>query len=146
MNVTELRKTGIEILGDTPWGSHFCHFYETKEDLLDCLVPYFKAALENNEFSVWVLFEPVTEEDAKTALRAAVPDVDRRIEAGDIELISYAEWYLEGGSFDLTRVVNSLRHKLSAALAKGYDGMRVNGNEAWVTNEDWRDFTEYEDR
>ena len=37
-----LRKTGIEVIGDVPWGTHFCQFYETKQDLLDVLVPYFK--------------------------------------------------------------------------------------------------------
>ena len=30
-----LRKTGIRVMGDMPWGAHICIFYETKEDLLD---------------------------------------------------------------------------------------------------------------
>lgn len=51
------RKTGIDILGDVPWGTHFCLFYKTKEDLCDILVPYFKAGLENNEFCMWVCWE-----------------------------------------------------------------------------------------
>ena len=54
----ELRKSGIEIVGDVPWGIHFCHFYETKQDLFDILIPYFKTGLENNEFCVWVIFRP----------------------------------------------------------------------------------------
>jgi len=33
----ELRKTGISVVGDMPWGTHLCHFYETKQDLLDIL-------------------------------------------------------------------------------------------------------------
>ena len=28
-----LSKTGISVIGDMPWGRHFCHRYETKEDL-----------------------------------------------------------------------------------------------------------------
>ncbi|MHC4720030.1 MAG: MEDS domain-containing protein, partial [Planctomycetota bacterium] len=48
------RKTGIEIVGDVPWGTHFCQFYQTKDDLIDVLVPYFKAGLKNNEFCMWV--------------------------------------------------------------------------------------------
>ena len=28
---TELRKTNISVVGDIPWGTHFCHFYETKK-------------------------------------------------------------------------------------------------------------------
>ena len=37
------RKSGIALVGDLPWGTHFCQFYRTRKDLLDILVPYFKA-------------------------------------------------------------------------------------------------------
>jgi hypothetical protein len=38
---TEMPKTGIDVIGDmAAWGTHFCLFYETKEDLLDTLVSY----------------------------------------------------------------------------------------------------------
>jgi len=33
-----VRKTGISVVGDVPWGAHFCSFYETKQDLLDILI------------------------------------------------------------------------------------------------------------
>ena len=42
----ELRKTGISVIGDVPWGTHFCSFYETKGDLLETLVLYFKKGIE----------------------------------------------------------------------------------------------------
>jgi hypothetical protein len=32
------RPSGIEGLGDMSWGTHFCLFYETREDLLDILI------------------------------------------------------------------------------------------------------------
>jgi hypothetical protein len=38
--VEEIRKTGIDIIGDAPWGTHLCQFYQTGEDLIDILVPY----------------------------------------------------------------------------------------------------------
>ena len=41
-----LRRTGIALVGDMPWGTHFCFFYETIQDLLDILVPYIKAGFE----------------------------------------------------------------------------------------------------
>src|SRR6476619_380331 len=43
---TEMRKTGIDVVGDMPWGTHFCLFYETKDDILDTLVSFCKAGLE----------------------------------------------------------------------------------------------------
>ena len=61
----EKRKSGIDIVGDVSWGTHFCQFYQTKEDLLDILVPYFKLGLENNEFFMCVTSEPLKVEDAR---------------------------------------------------------------------------------
>ena len=72
----ELRKTGISVVGDMPWGTHLCHFYETKQDLLDILIPYFTAGLEHNEFCMWVTCEPLSAEEARHALRQAVPGAD----------------------------------------------------------------------
>ena len=57
---TEMRKSGIDVIGDMPWGTHFCLFYETKEDLLDTLISYCKAGLESEEFCLWVVAEPLT--------------------------------------------------------------------------------------
>ena len=139
-----LRRTGINAVGDIPWGGHFCHFYETKQDLLDILVPYFKAGLEDNEFCLWIISEPLGTKEATQALREAVPDVERYLATRSIEIISHKEWYLDGGTFDGVRVINSWKEKLEQALARGYAGMRVHGNEAWLTDEDWKQFLEYE--
>jgi hypothetical protein len=32
---TEMRRTGLDVVGDMPWGTLFCLCYETKADLLD---------------------------------------------------------------------------------------------------------------
>ena len=45
----QLRQTGIGVVGDVPWGTHFFLFHETKEDLMDAVVPYLKAGLEGRE-------------------------------------------------------------------------------------------------
>jgi hypothetical protein len=66
--VTRLRKTGIGVVDSLPWGTHLCQFYETKQDLLDVLVPYFKAGLHNNEMCVWVTSAPLEEAEAREAL------------------------------------------------------------------------------
>ncbi len=75
--IAEMRKSGVEVVGDMPWGTHFCLFYETKEDLLETLAAYCKAGLESQEFCLWVVAEPLKEEDARNALKRAVPDFGR---------------------------------------------------------------------
>lgn len=139
-----LRKSGIDVIGDVPWGTHFCQFYQTRQDLLDILVPYFKAGLENNEFCMWVVSEPLQREEALQAMREVFPEVDRYLEDGRIEIIPHTEWYLKGGTFDSQRVLNSWVEKLNQALAKGYNGLRLTGNTFWLEKAGWREFIEYE--
>ena len=74
----KLRRTGIGAVGDVPWGTHFFLFYEAKEDLLETLVPYFYAGLEDGEFCMWVVPEPLTQEEALVALRRAIPVPEER--------------------------------------------------------------------
>jgi hypothetical protein len=66
---TALRASGISVVGAMPWGTHGCLFYETTQDLLDTLVPYFKAGLGHREFCLWILSKPLTEEEARRALQ-----------------------------------------------------------------------------
>jgi len=140
-----LRKSGIDIIGDVPWGTHFCQFYQTKENLMDTLVPYFKAGLENNEFCIWIISEPSEVEETKEVLRRAIPDFDIYLKNGQIELISYTHWYFIEGSFDSERVFNCLVEKLNKALANGYEGLRLTECTLWLKDKDWNVFTNYEE-
>ncbi|MCU1341984.1 MAG: sensory transduction histidine kinase, partial [Candidatus Acidoferrum typicum] len=142
---TEMRRTGLDVVGDMPWGTHFCLFYETRADLLETLVHYCKAGLENQEFCLWVVAEPLTAEDARHALKRAVPDLDQYLADHSIEIVAARDWYLQDGKFDLNRVISGWNEKLAGASARGYAGVRVTGDTAWLEKKDWKDFCEYED-
>src|SRR6202045_1107462 len=141
----EMRKTGVDVVGDMPWGTHFCLFYETRADLLETLVSYCKAGLESQEFCLWVVAEPLTGEDAIHALERAIPDLDRHLADQSIEIVAAREWYLQDGTFDLNRVISGWNEKLARASARGYAGVRVTGDTAWLEKKDWKDFCEYEE-
>ncbi len=142
---TEKRKSGIALIGDMPWGTHFCQFYKTKKDLLDILVPYFRAGLENNELCIWVTSDFLTREDALRAMRKGMPGFREFLSKRQVEIFPYTDWYLKGGSFDLKRTLNMWMEKHNEALSRGFDGMRVSGNPYWIDNKkDWDDFTCYE--
>jgi PAS domain S-box-containing protein len=115
-----------------------------------------------------VVADPLGEEEAREALRLAVPEAEQHLEAGRIEIVPHTyflqprgqetspsgqieivphnDWYLKGGAFDADRVIGGWSEKLSVALAKGYAGMRVNGNEAWLTKGNWKNFAQYEQK
>lgn len=140
----EFTASGIENLGDIPWGTHLCDFFDTKQDLLDILVPYFKAGLKNNEFCLWIISEPINVREAFEAIEEAVPGFNEYFEKGCIEILPHSDWYLKGGKFDPRSVINGWFEKLNIALAKGFRGMRVSGMKSWIGNEVWEDFMDYE--
>ena len=141
---TALRQTGIGGVGEVPWGTHFCHFYLTLQDLLDVLVPYVQAGLESNEYCVCALSEPVSRHDVWEALSGAIADFDRHRERGSIELLDARAWYLPDSVVDAHRLARAWRAKLETALARGYAGLRVSGDTAWLEKHDWVDFCAYE--
>ena len=140
----QTRRTGLDIIGDVPWGTHFCHFYRTKHELIEVLVPYFKAGLESNEFCMWVTAEPLVEQDARKAMSEAIPDFDRYLKTGQIEIMPHDRWYLKDGVFDSERVLHGWVDKLDSALSRGYSGLRLTGNAAWLKKKDWTSFADYE--
>jgi DNA repair protein RadC len=140
------RRTGINAIGCVPWGTHLCLFYQTKRELLDILVPYFKAGLENNEFCRWITSGTLRKEEAEEAMTKAMPKFTQYLERRQIEIIPYVEWYLKDGTFHPEGVINAGIDKHDKALANGYDGMRVAGDTTWVKKEDRQDFFHYEGR
>jgi DNA-binding CsgD family transcriptional regulator len=138
-----LRKPDIKFLGDVARGTHACLFYETNEDLLDTVVPYFKAGLESKEFCLWAISEPLSEEDAIRALRRGIPGFDRYLADRSIEILPGREWYL-GDRFDLQRITGGWLEKLRGARARGYRALRVSGNAFWLGTKHWKDFCAYE--
>ncbi len=140
----EIRKSGLAIIGDIPWGTHFCQFYQTKQDLLDILVPYFQAGLENNEFCMWVTADNLTAAEARKAMTKAVKGFSQYLKKGQIEILPYTEWYLQDGRFDSERVLGGWVEKQEHAVQKGYAGLRLTGNTFWLEKKNWQSFADYE--
>jgi len=143
---TPLRKSGIGFLGDIAWGAHFCHFYETKNDLLATLVPYFSAGLEAKELCVWLVAKPLTPRDARSALRRAVPELERHIADGSIEIRSGPDWHLRDGVIDIETMTAFWDAKLELAMDRGFAGLRVSGSPAALCRRDRGAFLEYEEK
>ncbi|MFC1999202.1 MEDS domain-containing protein [Chloroflexota bacterium] len=141
----QIRSTGIDIIGDVPWGTHLCQFYQTREDLLEILVPYFKKGLESNEYCMWVTSEPLQAQEAELAMRQAMPDFQQYAEKDQIDIIPYSEWYTKSGHFDSKRVLTGWVERLNQALDRGYDGLRLTGNTFWLEEKDWLGFRDYEE-
>ncbi len=138
--------TKSDISWNVPWGTHICLFYETKKDLIDILVPYFRTGLENNEFCMWITSMPLNEKEAKDALRGAMPDFDQYLQGRHIQIVSHSQCYLRDDFFDPQRVLNAWLENLNQALVAGFEGMRIASDGSWFKRKDWAALTKYEEQ
>ena len=118
-------KTGLDSPTAVHAVTHGCLFYETKQDLLDTLIPFFKTGLEHQEACLWIISEPLTPEEADQALRRAIPDLDRFLIRHSMEFTSCSGWCVGAGSDDFQHILELLRGKLAEALTRGHCGLRV---------------------
>jgi PAS domain S-box-containing protein len=140
----ELRRSGIEVIGNVPWGTHFCQFYETSQDLVETLVPYFREGLEANEFCMWVTSPPLQVEQAIAALRTAIPNLNDYLAKRQIEILNYSQWYARTGRFDADDVLQGWVDKLAISRQLGFEGLRLTGNTFWLEQDTWEEFIDYE--
>jgi two-component sensor histidine kinase/PAS domain-containing protein len=136
--------SGLPTVPHIQWGSHLAHFFGSGAELRDVLVPYFKAGLENNERCLWITGQALRAEEARSALRAAVPDLDKRERNGQIDIRDGDEWYKAGDKLQPRELIAALVQREHDAIEFGYAGLRTNGNCAWVSADQWPDFLNYE--
>jgi PAS domain S-box-containing protein len=136
--------SGLPAFPRLQWGSHLVQFFGNGTELRDLLVPYFKAGLENNERCLWVTGSAFNADQARAALRAEVSDLDKREREKQIEIANAGEWYASGEKLRPHDIVLGLLQREQEAVGLGYEGLRTNGNCAWVSADQWPDFRDYE--
>lgn len=141
--IDKYRDFGSQVLDIMPWGSHIAQFYNVKDELTEMLVPYIKSGLQQNELCLWITAE-MSGSEALDALSKKMPDVQSYIDSHQLQMSTYKDWYLSGGSFNVQRVLNGALGKCVEAQSNGYSGFRVTGNTNWLDSSDWDAFMEYE--
>jgi excisionase family DNA binding protein len=132
------------IVSDICWGTHVCQLYHTKQDLIDVLVPYFKAGLENNELCMWITSEPLKVHEATAALSEAVEGLDTYIKRSHIKILDQRDWYNRAGKFDAIAMLQSWLKREDLALGKGFNGLRVCAHTFDLQQRDWHNLISYE--
>jgi PAS domain S-box-containing protein len=140
----ELPRTGISVVGDAPWGVHFSLFYDTQNDLLDAIVPYFAEGLEAHELCVWAPSEPSVEKAAIAKLRERVADFDHYLSDKSFESFCYEDFFKPDGRLDIAAALAQWEKWDQRAHDQGYSGLRGSGNLSWVKKESWAICHEYE--
>jgi excisionase family DNA binding protein len=138
------RTTGIHCVGLVPWGTHICQFYQSKSDLVDILVPYFRMGLENNEYCLWTAADPLSAEECLVELGKAVPDLNLYLSRKQITVTDAETIYARQGKFDAESTLQTLIETVELALKHGFDGLRASSNTSWLPKREWTAFAHYE--
>lgn len=112
---------------------------------MDIVVPYFKAGLENNEFCVWITSQPLQVEEAKEALRKGISDFEVYVWKGQIEVVSYSDWYIKDYITNSNKSLKIWIEKLNHKVAADYEGLRLSEDPIWAEAHR-KDFVYYEKR
>src|SRR5215813_13660768 len=147
MNVATLSHMtccGLPGIDGVPFGTHACHFYKNRDELIAALVPYFVAGLSANERCLWITAAPLPAREALDELRAAWPDADRAIDSGKLRIRDFDEWYASIGQSKGHDVVQLWLGEEERALEEGFSGLRVTGNISFLTPATWSPFMAYE--
>lgn len=127
-----LRDSGLDIVGEMPWGTHLSLFYETRHDLIDVIVPYFAAGLVAGERCLWLSTDPEIEYVVRDHLLRRVPDFAAREAAGQVAFTPAGVWYRQGGRFDVDEALGRWDELDRQTREQGYTGLRVSGDIGWV--------------
>jgi len=143
MSDIRVTASGIPGIGKVSYGSHLCHFYRTREDVIQSIVPYFAAGLKNREMCFWGTASPLHADEARTELARLVPDLSKLERQGRLEIFDHYEWFRDNRSGDPVKDLLLLEEK---ALKSGCKGLRCGGNISWLTRKDCPTFAAYERR
>jgi DNA-binding CsgD family transcriptional regulator len=125
------------VLAGVKHGSHLCAFYETKDDLIDLVLPFFAGGAKRGDACVWMMPDSVSAEEAALHGRAAVAE-------SGIELYAGRKFYLRESHFEREPVESFWNEKLPQALDAGHSGVSASGDAFWLQPSDWNAFLEYE--
>ena len=120
-----------------------CHFFPTRQELIDGLVPYFEAGIDNNEQCIWLTSSPLPAQDALVEISQS-EKLMRAVRSDQLRVFDAADWYGELESFDAERAIQLWLEKEQRALADGFQGLRITGNTSFVTRASWNQLMEYE--
>ncbi|MFM0055521.1 MEDS domain-containing protein [Paraburkholderia phytofirmans] len=139
------RKSGFPALGGLSWGSHLCHFYESRSELLSVTAEFLHAGLANREAAVWVAPALLGPDKARYMLTRTAPALAQYIDAGQLQILDGAQIYASPKTgFNGGATVGLWSKAINDALGRGFEGLRVAGDAVCNETTDWVALLDYE--
>lgn len=145
---TTLRNSGIDKVGKIPWGTHFCYFYYTIEELLSIIIPFITEGLKNNEVCIWVVPKNINHDDAFDLLSEELDanDTENINLKNQLYLMRYNDFYLECKEIIEKKPSSILKKIWTNVSSDNYDGIRLTGDVGWLKRDCFEQFITYESK
>lgn len=112
-------------------GDHVCHFYRSDDERYEVLLAYVVAGLRRREQVVCVLDE-AAQQDLLRCLDDRGHLAQPCLASGQLLLLENVATYAPDGQFVAHRMFAALHQFADAAVAAGYDGVRLVGDISWL--------------
>jgi hypothetical protein len=127
--------------------THLSAFYRSEKDLLSLVSTFIQAGLLQQEYCLWVTAPPLPRTEAFASIESVVPDLKHYISLGQLDIVSYEDWYLVEGQFEESALMQRWQKKVEQAALLGLRAIRITGNPSWLrTSAQWEHFLKYEER
>lgn len=136
---------GIPGVGVVPYGMHMCHFYTSRRDLVDALLPYFVAGLNHKERAIWIASPLLPVAEIAIAI-SEYPELERGVASGQLRICDAAEWYDGSAAPKTDDIVRRWIDEEERALADGYQGLRIGDDATCMVRKGWSRVLDYETR
>lgn len=129
----------FDLVGQLKLRDHAIMFYECVEDKCRVLFDYLRAGLDSEEAVAYVAGFDETPSHVRSLLQKRGIDVDAFETKSMLQIMSYRDWYLVDGDFNVQRTITRWARLLSDALADGFNGLRVAGDATWFLKCDMKE-------
>lgn len=138
------RESGIDKIGQIPWGAHLSYLYTSKDDFARIVAPFINSGLSNNELCIWIYPKNQSLKEAKSILETCVKNPDTYIKKKQLKLLPYTRWYVQDKNFNEMRVNRQWMELIKYAEENGFDGLRAVGDTSWLKKCHLKEFERYE--
>lgn len=143
--VSYLTTFGLPGIDVVPHGFHACHFYRSRQDLIDATIPYVLAGLKNDERCLWVAAAPLPVAEVEVEC-ATIPELERGVASGELRILDADQWHGEPGDLTAEQLVQRILGEEERAITEGRQGLRLSVNTLSFARADWARLIDYESR
>src|SRR6185503_14240576 len=118
-----------------PRAAHICAFFDSRSQEYDCILPYFREGLEQDEQVVSIRDAEGIHDHATRVGDFLGDNVAEYVRSGQLSIVASEETYLKDGCFETERMYKMIEDVLESVRSKSFARVRTCGDMTWALRE-----------